>query len=159
MNAKIKNAISKLQDNVMLEISKAVEGETSFLDASIILKEIEKMLDDTKEIVKSFKDDYRDNITEEAAKYNNLYKGFKFTLVNGRRQYKYVDIPEINEKEKALKDEQAKFKAAFDGFQKRIQPTIKNEEGVIMWVDDFGEAHFFPQYEETKSYIKIETKK
>lgn len=122
------------------------DGNINPLDAFISFKAILEIIDKAKKIID-------DKALKEAEKHNNLssYKGFKISIINGRKSYIFKNIPEIQNKENELKSIQEKYKNAFDGIDKGT--TILENGG---WVSQDGEILPLPEISFGKSYIKLE---
>lgn len=151
------NLHEKIQDDIINIIGKVESGDEGHLNALVELEAQRKLLEQSLELIKGFKDDFRNEIASEADKYgSDGYRGFKITLMKGRVTFKYDDIPEIKEAEKHLKERQDIYKTQFLGLAKNTTITTRDEEGALMWIDNDSEAHYFPEYNESKSFIKVE---
>ena len=131
--------VINMQDELMNTIHRAEEGEMSYLDAAIALRQEKSQLEDSLKIIKEFEDDNRSLIEQEAKEYNNEYKGYKFEFRNGKKLWDYKGIPEWNKLDERKKAIEAQAKAAFDLFQKTSAKPM-TEDGEMLPLPDLNYA-------------------
>lgn len=148
-----------IQDELINATNRAIEGEQSYLDTVLYMRGIKKQAETCLEIIKNFESENISNISDEAGKYQNSFKGFEIKEVNGKKLYDFKNVPEIQEKEKEKKDLEDKYKSAFEGFQKGTVQTTTDEEGKRFWIDENGEMREFPELNIGKSYLSVKEKK
>lgn len=108
----------RIQDEILNTVEKAQEGELNHLDALLELREHRELLEKALEIIKDYETSKIDEISREAAKYPEGYRGFQVTLVNGRKTFSYKGIPEWEQAESEKKKIEEKYKAMFEAAQK-----------------------------------------
>lgn len=138
----------RMQDEMMNTIHRAKEGEITTLDALIYLEKERKNLENSLAIVKSFKDEQLENISNEASDYKDGYKGFMIEVRNGGRTFKYNHIKEWQQAEASKKVIEEKSKQAF----------ISKEKGLLMATED-GEEIELPEITYRKSSVILKEKK
>ena len=138
----------KMQDEMMNAIHRAKEGEITTLDALIYLEKERKNLENSLAIVKSFKDEHLENISNEASDYKDGYKGFMIEVRNGGRTFKYNHIKEWQQAEASKKAIEEKSKQAF----------ISKEKGLLTATED-GEEIELPEITYRKSSVILKEKR
>lgn len=143
-----KTDLSSVLNFIQNIIDDVDNGNREALDVFITFKSISEALDKGKKLID-------DKAIKEASKYqNDTYNGFKLSIVNGRKMYSFKDIPEIETKQKEIKELETKYKSALNGVQKGIV-QVQGEH----WIDENGELLPFPTISFGKDYIKIEKEK
>ena len=141
---KLSNFLSYIE-NITNDV---LNGNRDALEVFIAFKSISDVLDKSKKII----DEVAMN---EVEKYQNEnYKGFKVSVVQGRKMFDFKGIKEYSEKQKELKEIEDKYKSAFEGVQKGTV-QIEGEN----WIDQNGEILPLPKISYGKSYIKLEKSK
>lgn len=153
-----KEFLGQIYSEIEQTKNKVSEGEMSYLDGLLYLRGFKKDLDNCQESIKFFEDENLMKISEEASMYGNIFKGFEIKEVSGKKLYSFKYIPDIQIKEKEKKELEEKYKSAFDGFQKGTVQTTE-VDGVLMWIDEYGEVKPFPELNIGKSYLSIKEKK
>lgn len=132
-------------ENTIEEYNK---GNVNVLETYIALKEFKSFYESQIEIIKKFESENINEIELEIREHHNEFNGYKFEIRNGRNLYDFSKISEIQEKKKELKNIEAKYKLAFDAFQK----------GNRMIDDETGEVLELPTLRLGKSSIVLKTK-
>ncbi len=140
----------RIQDELMNTIHNAEEGHISMLDALIILEEERKHIENSLEIVKSFKDEQFSSIAHEADEYKDGYKGFVVEVRNGGKSYNYKNIPEWQKAEKVKKEVENKYKSMY--LAKQAGSTYAN-------ISEDDEELPLPEISYRKSSIILKKKK
>lgn len=138
----------QMQDEMMNTVRLAKDGKITTLDALIYLEKERKNLENSLAIVKSFKDEQLENISNEASDYKDGYKGFMIEVRNGGKTYKYNHIKEWQEAEASKKAVEEKSKQAF----------ISKEKGLLTATED-GEEIELPIITYRKSSVILKEKK
>lgn len=138
---KLENVLSFIE-NITNEV---LSGNRDALEVFIAFKSIADVLDKSKKIID-------DVAIKEVENYQNeTYKGFKVSIVQGRKMFDFKNIKEYSEKQCELKAIEDKYKSAFDGVQKgTVQIDGEN------WIDQNGELLHLPKISYGKNYIKLE---
>ena len=106
------NLLQQLQDTVQ----KVDDGMLSELDALIDLRELKTTADLILGAVKQFETENAEDIANQANEHPNGYRGFKVTLVSGRKTYDYSGVPEVMSAKDYVKDMETKYKRMHDSF-------------------------------------------
>lgn len=144
----------QIQDELINTKLQVEEGELSNLDGLIKLRQAKEEAEKVLEIVKSFEDERINEIANEAESYKGKYCGYEIKSVNGRKNYNFKGIPEIEEIQSKASELQDKYKNALEGFIKGTVQTV-DEDGVKYWVDADGQLNPFPELSYGKSYITV----
>jgi len=153
----------KIQDDLMQTIHQVEEGELGHLDGLLKLRRNRADLETSLEIIKSFETEKVTEIEQEAVKYPKGYMGHEISVVPGRKTYNFKGIPEFDVFEGFKKDAEAKYRAAFDGYQKGIVQTTRleedNPESPLGWIDEDGQVLPFPEVNYGKSFVMVKAAK
>lgn len=104
-------------------VQQVIDGNADVLEVyaaiNLELKELENC-----------KKQIEDYAKEEAEKHGSKFehKGYKFELRQGGRSYSFKNIPEWNTYNKALKDCEERYKAAFSSYEKGLMTADENGE-------------------------------
>lgn len=140
----------KMQDELMNTIHLCEEGELTVLDAYISLEEQRRHLENTLAIVKSFKDDFFNEITYEAQEQKDGYRGYLFEIRNGGKTYNFKNIPEWQDAEKNKKEVEERYKAMLNA---------KLKGSSFANISEDGEELPLPEITYRKSSIILKAKK
>lgn len=99
------------------------------LSAVIELRKEREHLENSLALIKEFEAENYDLIQNEAEKYQNQYKGFKFEFRNGRKTYDFKAIPEWQSAEKYKKEIEAKYKSMLEAKIKGAPHANISEDG------------------------------
>jgi hypothetical protein len=119
----------EMQNELFNTIRRAEEGEITMLDALISLEGERKQLEISLEIVKSFKNDHINEISDEAGDYKEGYKGYIIEVRNGRKVYKYDSIPEWQRADAIKTEVEGRYKAMLDAKIKGVAYANISEDG------------------------------
>lgn len=136
------------QDELMQSINETELGEKSHLATLVYLEEQRKYLETSLAIVKSFKDDFMDEIALEYKDFPDGYEGYEIEVRSGGRMYNYKNIPEWQEYKKFLSDCEQRYKQAF----------ISKEQGLMVASED-GEEMLLPEVSYRKSSVVVKKKR
>lgn len=103
---------------------KVIDGEVDPIVTYAELKQYKKDLDEVLSIVEEV-------AREEALKHGNNfeYKGWKIEVRQGAIRYNFKNIREWSEKQQEIKDLEAKYKHAYQGYKKGI--TSLNDDEIL----------------------------
>ena len=102
---------------------KVIDGEVDPIVTYAEMKQYKKDLDESLKIIE-------DVAREEALKFgekNFVHKGWKIEVRNGATRYSFKNIQEWNDKQKELKDLEAKYKHAYQSAQKGLTTLSEDE--------------------------------
>lgn len=103
-----------IQDQMLHTVTQAQNGDIKHLDALIVLEAHRQQIDHSLSIIKEFKHDYFDQISQEATEHNNLYRQHSIETRNGGKNFDYKHIPEWVEAETQKKQIEAKYKSMYN---------------------------------------------
>lgn len=109
-------------------INMADDGQIGMMDAVCDLQDMVKPLEEALGFIKEFKKEHVDELAMLKEDYPDGYGGYTFEYRNGAMRLGYKNISEWAEANKELKDIEKKYKAAYLGFQKGIQPVTEDGE-------------------------------
>lgn len=153
-----KQLFQDLQEQMVSKFNDVEFGDVSALDTLLYMREIKDYCEKTMDVAKQFEEQFSDLISKEAESFGNIYKGHEIKLVNGRKNYSFKMISEVESIESQLKETKEKYQKAFEGFQKGIVQTVQ-ENDKTYWIDDNGELKEFPELSYGKSYLTVKLKK
>lgn len=153
-----KELFEKIQEELYSIQNEVFEGELSNLDGLIKMRQSKEQCEKCLEIIKSFEDSRLNEIAHDASEYPKGYQGYIVTLTNGRKMFNFKGIEDIEELENSKKKLEDQYKNAFEGFQKGIVQTVK-EDGEIFWIDSDGQLRKFPELNIGKSFLTIKKTK
>lgn len=139
-----------MQDELFSIADRAENGEMNYLDALLEMREFKSDFEKSLEIIADFETGKIDEISREASKFPEGYKGFDVKIVNGRRTFDFKAIPEWSEIDAKRKEVEAKYKSIFDAMEKGSK---------FANVDDSGEELPLPEVKYSKSYLTIKKKR
>lgn len=112
-------------------IEKYIEGDLYILDAVLELRKIKEFYKNELSLIELFEKQYLSEIEMASKDYpGGDYRGYKFKVTQGRKTFDYSNIPELMKIKNDLSLVQNKYKQAWEGFQKGIQPI--SEDGEIL---------------------------
>lgn len=126
---KTKELYTELQDELINQSNLVENGEISFLDALIYMEEERRYLEDSLAIIKEFKADNLDDISNEASEFKDGYRGYKFEIRSGGRMFNFKHIPEWQTYDSGKKDCEARYKAMLDAKLKGSTFANVTEDG------------------------------
>lgn len=148
----------QIQEGLQNIANLVLEGELLHLDGLIEMRKHKQELEKSLETIKEFESIHLDAIARKAEEIGGKHKGFEISAVNGRKTYSFKGIPDWEKAEAEKKNVEAKFKSAFDAFQKNAIPT-ETVDGVLHWVDGDGQLNPFPEMSIGKSYLTVKPAK
>lgn len=107
------------------------DGNIYYLDAIIELREYRTSLKYQLEMISKFEANNHDYIANAANEHQNEYSGFSFETRKGRNLYDFRHIQEWSDADKLKKFIEAKYKSAFNSYQRNITP-IDDETGEVL---------------------------
>ena len=135
----------QMQDDLMQQINDAEIGNINHLDTFLNLRDARFLLQQSMDLIKSYEQDNRDYIMNEANDYPEGYKGFTFKEVNGRTMFSYKEIPQWKQAKKDLSEIESLYKTAFQQKLKGMQ-TVTNDGELI---------DIFPDVSYAKNSIRL----
>lgn len=135
-----------LREELVSQMNQAEEGEISILDAVIHMRKQRAFYEEMLKHIKSFEDENRDSIQEEAEMYENTYKGATFEFRSGGKTFDYSKIDEVAEAEEKVKELKDKYKLAFENSQKGLLAISEDGEELQLPI---------PKYRKSSLIIKL----
>lgn len=123
------NALEHVADVIV----DAANGEIGMLDAMVQLQDLRREMEEALEHIDSFKKENVNELAMLASEYPDGFAGYEFEYRNGAARFNFNGIPAIDELNKQLKAEKAKYSAAFGAREKGC--AYVTEDGEI--IDDF----------------------
>lgn len=122
-----KELYTEMQDQLMQQVAEYEQGRVGVLDAFTSLREARSELEMGLDIIKSFEDQYYDEIAHEAKEQGGQYNGWEIEVRSGRKIFDYSGIKEIRIAEENVKELKAYYKQAYESHQKDI--VIADKDG------------------------------
>ncbi|HLV51088.1 MAG TPA: hypothetical protein VKY44_03940 [Flavobacterium sp.] len=118
----------QLQDYLVYTEQRVDDGEMTYLDAVIAMREEKEFYESQLDIIKGWEENSKDEIEQEAAQYQNEYKGVKFEFRSGGKTFNFKGIKEIDEAKNNLKELESKYQAAWENKQKGLMSVTEDGE-------------------------------
>ena len=115
-------------DKLMRIINGVAEGAMEPYKALVELEKIRKAHEADLDLIKGFKAEYMEHFANLKDEFPDGYGGFMFEYRKGSRRFSFTNIDAIKQEKEILKKLEAKYKAAFEGYEKGIQPVDENGE-------------------------------
>lgn len=122
------------------------EGNINCLDALLLAREVKNEADNIVEAIKKFENNIQEYVETECKDYPDGYKGFKVSVMGGRKSYDWSNVPEVLQIEAQLKAKKKWYETAF-----KLGGAVK--EGDTF----FYEGKPLPEIKYGKSFIKVES--
>ncbi len=122
----------QLQDYLINTEQMAENGEITYLDAVIAMREEKEFYESQLDLIKQWEEEFKSLIEQEAAQYQNEYKGAKFEFRSGGKTFNFKNIPDVEQKEKELKELKSFYQSAWENKQKGLLAATEDGEELTL---------------------------
>lgn len=119
---------AQLQDYLVNTEQMVEDGSMTYLDAVIAMREEKEFYESQLDLIKQWEEEFKSLIEQEAAAYQNEYKGAKFEFRSGGKTFNFKNIPDVEQKENELKELKSLYQSAWENKQKGLLAATEDGE-------------------------------